>query len=254
MPELNLLDMDEARRVAASLKVIPGFPWGNEAVEMIANCLVGWCRGILVGNVLYTPAEQAGEIAIEAVHIAAKERGMKWDDLGGISLLYAVYEERFLRPSKPPEQVTFSRPAGPACQKCDGTGWELVRTAKGEGSRRCSVCKGTGAGNTVKITAEVCPTCLGKSTILVDRGDRRMPCPACSTAAQQRAALGRIEEQAPTPALQLVKATGMTSKERADLEAKIAVEMARQGRPVSAPGSSPAQLETFRQTSDRRAS
>jgi hypothetical protein len=258
MADFELLEFEEARRIAGSLTVIAGFPWGNQPIEMVANCLVGWCHGAWVGNQRYTPAEQAGEIVVEAVHVACR-KGEKWDELGGIALLYAVYQQRFLR-SAASEQLTFSRPAGPECRSCGGTGWQEVRGPKGIGSRRCLACagKGTVPGDAIEVVAEeICDTCHGKGTLLLDGGDRRIVCPACSTAAKQRRAMQSIEESGPreAPGPLLLKPSSVPDSRRAQIQGAIDVELMKQGRQAATPGSSPEQLRVFREAHpDRRAS
>src|ERR1700722_17370375 len=95
------LDEDEARKIACLLKLIPGFPWDDEAVQEAARDLVKWCDGAIIDNRVWPPEAQARAIVEEARY---------WQKWRGTGALYQIFRSKFVAEKPPPN--AYQPPAG----------------------------------------------------------------------------------------------------------------------------------------------
>lgn len=182
------LPFEVAQIVAAKLATI-GHPYQQAAINATAEDLVKWCHGVFLENRRYTPEQQAEALIARA----RTEWEDGWPDKGGTKRLLSLFREMFCaaeKTSRGPENQLYAVPPPPACQTCDGTGWEaIIDNAGNAAARLCSECGGK------RRPMNVCSNCGGKETVLV--GKSRVPCSCLSP--ERRAQITEFLEQASHP-------------------------------------------------------
>jgi|HubBroStandDraft_4_1064222.scaffolds.fasta_scaffold02568_9 hypothetical protein len=112
----DYLDPDAAKKIAKTLKLIPGFPWDEEALEEAASDLGRWCTGAIIDNRVWPAEAQARAIVQEA--------RLTWEKWQGMAALYAIFRAMFeTAPPKLRFPVFEGLQKPPIeCRRCEDTG------------------------------------------------------------------------------------------------------------------------------------
>ena len=119
----DYLDPEAAKKIAKTLKLIPSFPWDEEALEETAADLARWCTGAIIDNRVW-PAEAQARAIVE-------EARLTWPKWQGTAALYAIYCVLFPPAPKPPRYPVFEGYEKPPikCGTCKDTG--IVKDDRG---------------------------------------------------------------------------------------------------------------------------
>jgi hypothetical protein len=112
------LAWEDALRLARSLKTIKGFAWDEANIEATAADLVGWCRGYVTANRVWSPQDQALDAVTAARHT--------WVEWTGAADLHALILAKFPPKARAVDFVPASEQdlvrRGLLCGKCFGEG------------------------------------------------------------------------------------------------------------------------------------
>jgi hypothetical protein len=185
------LDPAVAERIAKRLRIVEGFPFGEDPIAGVAECLVRWCKGSPT-DPGWTPEDQADTLVSNAIDaFAIGDEGFEaWT---GIKQLRRVFNDSFDGGSvgntgKPVEHQVWTSRREPLCKGCNDTGFTIEDGKDGNTyARPCANCRG-------KVAApvpEFCKVCGGKETVIVE--GKREHCPACSTPEKRDSVLGSLQ-------------------------------------------------------------
>jgi hypothetical protein len=110
------LEMEEARKLAAELKLVIGFSW--DSIEATAEDLKRWCTGAIVANRVYPPEAQARWLVTEA-----RETWDKWQGTAGLKQLF---DAKFAPPKRVYPEYASPERLPVDCSTCHDTGILLV--------------------------------------------------------------------------------------------------------------------------------
>ncbi len=107
----SILSYEAALAYARRLKLIPGFPYDEEAVKASAEDLQRWCRGARLGLTTYSPEQQAYWLVNEARE--------QWTEWLGTAALLALFRAKFVPPVPASNEAKSLGPKRPVlCRKC----------------------------------------------------------------------------------------------------------------------------------------
>jgi hypothetical protein len=140
------LDPAVAERIAKRLRIVEGFPFGEDPIAGVAECLVRWCKGSPT-DPGWTPEDQADTLVSNAIDaFAIGDEGFEaWT---GIKQLRRVFNDSFDGGSvgntgKPVEHQVWTSRREPLCKGCNDTGFTIEDGKDGNTyARPCANCRG----------------------------------------------------------------------------------------------------------------